>query len=195
MKKHLMYAFALAASLATGAAHAISVVYLDFTPTGMSVSGSGVEGIYSTTGSTVLPVEWSTSYATGYSLKDANTILNPDLTNLNDQVSTTTFLNELLKALGETSVATGVKTDGNFASIIVSTEYFSIKQGDAGGGQGQYTAYFRLTGSEPVTVNITGGTSHWTSYGDPVPLPGAVWLFGSALVGLVALNRRRRLAA
>lgn len=29
----------------------------------------------------------------------------------------------------------------------------------------------------------------------PVPLPGAVWLFGSALVGLVALNRRRKLSA
>lgn len=26
----------------------------------------------------------------------------------------------------------------------------------------------------------------------PVPLPGAVWLFGSALVGLVTLNRRRK---
>lgn len=29
----------------------------------------------------------------------------------------------------------------------------------------------------------------------PNPLPGAVWLFGSALVGLVALNRRRKMAA
>lgn len=45
-------------------------------------------------------------------------------------------------------------------------------------------------GSEPGgQPNCSAGTSHVSAY---VPLPGAVWLLGSALVGLVAIGRRRR---
>ena len=39
--------------------------------------------------------------------------------------------------------------------------------------------------------------SHWDINVDlkPVPLPAAVWLFGSAIVGLVGIGRRRKMAA
>jgi len=39
--------------------------------------------------------------------------------------------------------------------------------------------------------------AHWDINLDltPVPLPAAVWLFGSAIVGLVGIGRRRKLAA
>ena len=77
-------------------------------------------------------------------------------------------------------------------------EYFSIKIGN------QTTFYKNLSGGSLTFTFLkqgkTGGWSpqgysHLTEYGNEVPLPGAVWLFGSALVGLVAMNRRRRLAA
>ena len=38
-------------------------------------------------------------------------------------------------------------------------------------------------GGTPVALSIRGGTA--------VPLPAAVWLFGSALVGLLGLGRRK----
>ena len=34
----------------------------------------------------------------------------------------------------------------------------------------------------------------WTEVTNPVPVPAAVWLFGSALVGLVSLRRRQQIA-
>jgi hypothetical protein len=40
------------------------------------------------------------------------------------------------------------------------------------------------------TCNYTAGTSHLSAYG-VVPIPAAVWLFGSALVGMVGVGYRR----
>jgi hypothetical protein len=40
------------------------------------------------------------------------------------------------------------------------------------------------------TCNYTAGTSHLSAYG-VVPIPAAVWLFGSALVGMVGIGYRR----
>ena len=71
-------------------------------------------------------------------------------------------------------------------------EYFSIKIG-------QQTTFYKNMTTGTLDLRFLKGTasqafSHLTEYGDPVPLPGAVWLFGSAMVGLVALNRRRKMA-
>ena len=41
------------------------------------------------------------------------------------------------------------------------------------------------------SVNCNAATSHITAYG-VVPVPAAVWLFGSGLLGLVGIARRRR---
>jgi hypothetical protein len=49
-------------------------------------------------------------------------------------------------------------------------------------------------------TGITDGGSRNIGWGidntntSPVPLPAAVWLFGSALFGLVAIGRRKKLA-
>jgi hypothetical protein len=39
----------------------------------------------------------------------------------------------------------------------------------------------------------SGGINELSVYGSPVPIPGAAWLFGSALVGLVCFSRRKSL--
>ncbi len=66
-------------------------------------------------------------------------------------------------------------------------------------------AYNLASGSDPVftTIASLGGTfgttgfmnnTVWAVWTPTVPVPAAVWMFGSALVGLVGLGRRKRLA-
>ena len=107
-------------------------------------------------------------------------------------------LNAILGGAGFSPVTSVYKPPAaeNTSTWSTNKEYFSIKIG-------QQTTFYKnmTTGTLDLAFLRTDGGersvnwSHLTEYGDPVPLPGAVWLFGSALVGLVALNRRRRLAA
>jgi len=39
-------------------------------------------------------------------------------------------------------------------------------------------------------TSMGGGLNELQAYGQPVPIPGAVWLLGSGLIGLVGLRRR-----
>jgi len=57
-----------------------------------------------------------------------------------------------------------------------------------GGGTGNALAY------NLGTASFSGGTLSFTGNGNTVPLPAAVWLFGSGLVGLAGISRRRRSA-
>jgi len=43
------------------------------------------------------------------------------------------------------------------------------------------------------SINCSAGTSHVSAYG-VVPVPAAVWLFGSGLLGLVGIARRKKAA-
>lgn len=106
-----------------------------------------------------------------------------------DEATELAFLNTLLGGGGVTS-AYKPGTVGPTAST--NKEYFSIKIG-------QQTTFYKNMTTGTLDLRFLKGTasqafSHLTEYGDPVPLPGAVWLFGSAMVGLVALNRRRKMA-
>lgn len=82
--------------------------------------------------------------------------------------------------------------------------FYSVKQGNAftvnwfdGVGDGKVDAS-TLLNLNGVSIEF-GPVSHLTLLnGAPtaeIPLPGALWLFGSALLGLVALGRRRGLMA
>ena len=54
-----------------------------------------------------------------------------------------------------------------------------------------YPFLLRADGQRTVTyINPDG----WSNYAAPVPVPAAVWLFGSGLLGLVSFARRRRKA-
>ena len=55
-----------------------------------------------------------------------------------------------------------------------------------GGGTGTYIMASHLQNLSP------GGTSAWVGTVAAVPLPGAVWLFGSGLAGLIGFARTKR---
>lgn len=58
---------------------------------------------------------------------------------------------------------------------------YTVFIGDLGNNGGQYKAFFG-TEVTPLTTVIT----------NPVPLPAAFWLFGSAVLGFLGLGRKRR---
>jgi hypothetical protein len=106
-------------------------------------------------------------------------------------LSELTFLNSLL-GLGGTDLITGT-TDiaGSGNSFETSFQYFAIKQSS-------YIMYFENLTGESLRVMFDNEFSHVTGFGQQltppseVPLPAAVWLFGSALLGLGAIGRRKK---
>lgn len=98
-----------------------------------------------------------------------------------------------------------VGTDGT-QTDTGSTNFFSFSSNASfiafaiGGGQLDGKHFF-LSLLSPGTINIEfdkygqtgGGLSHYTEFGaSPVPVPSAVWLFGTALIGFVGISRRTR---
>ncbi len=104
-------------------------------------------------------------------------------------------LNELLALFdpARTPVANVNKIDVAGNGFSTSLQYFSIKQAND-------LFYFENTSGGTVTVALQGLTenySHWTEYGpavSQVPVPAAIWLFGTALVGFIGVSRRRVVA-
>lgn len=74
-----------------------------------------------------------------------------------------------LTYLNGAGAATGLTSISLVFSHLAAGNYTLILGGNAGGGHGAYSVAF---------------------FAAPVPLPGAVWLFGSVLVGLVGVGRR-----
>ena len=101
-------------------------------------------------------------------------------------------LNALLAALDPARPAvTGVnKTDVAGSGFTTSLQYFSIKQKD-------HLWFFENTSGGSLTVALGSESedySHWTEYGPAsvVPVPAAVWLFGTALLGFIGISRRTK---
>ena len=65
---------------------------------------------------------------------------------------------------------------------------------------GQHELFFKfLAGIDNFSISVDGkaaGLSNFRAYGvpvpNPVPVPAAVWLFGSALVGLIGVKRNKK---
>ena len=177
INKTFTYGLALAASLLAGAAQASVITLLD-NNLGATVSAtcSTEPCLLGITGPTT-NTAYSTTQATRY----------PQQGNPTAELA---FLNDLLgPGINEGPVTYVEKDVGAASTWTIDRTYFSVKQST-------YLWYMKNNSGVPLTITWSPGQfSHLTEYGDPIPLPGAVWLFGSALVGLVALNRRRRLAA
>lgn len=57
------------------------------------------------------------------------------------------------------------------------------------------TPSFGIFSVSPISLDgITPTPSNWVTGPSPVPLPAAVWLFGSGLLGLAAIARRKKAA-
>jgi len=99
------------------------------------------------------------------------------------------YLNSLLGLSGtdEITGTTGIAGSGD--SFEANFQYFAIKQAT-------YIMYFENLTGEALHVMFDNDFSHVTGFGQPlppaeVPLPAAMWLFGTALLGLGAIARRK----
>lgn len=109
------------------------------------------------------------------------------------------LLNSLLGLTGTNQITGSQKFDGAGVGFTTAYEYFGIKKGG-------WIAYFKNTAGGPVAVtfnnadgtsidNDDDGYSHYSGFGAVVPIPAAVWLFGSALVGMAGIGYRRQAKA
>ena len=103
-----------------------------------------------------------------------------------------------LNVLAGTGFSTGVQTDaGGVNSLTFSTvaAWLSLKVG-AG-------TFFLQNTAGPVTLFITflqaggpagagGGFSHYTEFGNAIPIPGALWLMGAGIAGLGFARRKKK---
>lgn len=80
---------------------------------------------------------------------------------------------------GETVIYTITSSDAITAS---SFNFLSAE----GGGEGTYLAASKFNATGP-----SQGDSAWVG-ASPIPVPAAVWLFGSGLIGLVCMARRKK---
>lgn len=103
-----------------------------------------------------------------------------------------------LNVLAGTNFTTGVQTDaGGVNTLTFNTvaSWISLKIGNS--------TFFLQNTSSPVTLVITylkaagqagagAGFSHYTEFGNPVPIPGAPWLMGAGIAGLGFANRKKK---
>jgi hypothetical protein len=94
----------------------------------------------------------------------------------------------------------GAKTDAGGIDTLSFTSTAGYIAFAIGGGQLDGKHFFLGLGS-PGLVNLVynkngqtgGGFSHYTEFGvSPVPVPAAIWLFGTALIGFIGISRRTK---
>jgi len=93
----------------------------------------------------------------------------------------------------------GIKWDGNQSGSLTTVTLLTYRTpvwGDVFLKDGQVDAWNSGYALEDPTTAVTG---NWTSYGwlgvpdtTVIPIPGAVWLLGSGLLGLVAVRRKMK---
>jgi len=73
-----------------------------------------------------------------------------------------------------------------------------VQNGLIGGSFAAFIGIQRSVGDIASAMIVPGATNDWYSIDNlqyvvaPVPIPAAAWLFGSALVGLIGVTRRRK---
>ena len=90
-----------------------------------------------------------------------------------------------------------VATIFSFNAINYSTISANLNTGLSAPLPGSYSISMQFIGSYSTpTSNVPGGLSAFNTTGtgtfNAVPVPPAVWLFGTGLLGLVAVARRRK---
>ena len=91
---------------------------------------------------------------------------------------------------GDVFSITGPNTNNLFDTLSGSTASLSFTSSLMLLQNQVYTFTYDLTANNPTGTGVTGFSAFDLSP-SPVPVPAAVWLFGSALLGLVGLGRRK----
>lgn len=115
-----------------------------------------------------------------------NNLLADDYDKLGSPSQELDLLNQLLIRIPEPTVLTVTSHDGDGDGFSTNRQYFSIKKA-------QDIWYFKNDSGGSVSVSLNGEDySHWAEYGAEVPIPAAAWLFGSGLIGLAGIARKRK---
>jgi len=117
---------------------------------------------------------WSTTMASGYQ-------------NNGNPASELAILNTLLGNTGNDLIVGTTDIIGAGSSFSADYQYFAIKQSN-------YVMFFENLSGAALDVDFVNEFSHVTGFGGPlsaVPLPAAAWLFGSALLALAGVKRRK----
>ena len=115
-----------------------------------------------------------------------------------------TYLTNVNASLSAANSATFTGADAGFFSSAYDT-WFNNSPMNAAGSMGDSLAFYHasnsgsttglVTKNSPIDVSTYAGTWTLAANGDlsysAVPVPAAVWLLGSALVGMVGVARRR----
>lgn len=212
MNKKILVRNALSAATLL-AAVMVSPAQASYVCTGASVSASGnpfFDGDL-TDGTSVCGVA-ELEAALGFTI-DTSLILGSKTNSVNDPI---TSWSQDEFGLGTLTVTTYTDTTGTWSLTGGSvTPLFFVDKYDSGydlytymgpgtdpfsdswdgSNRGTVGATCKTTGGGPPTgdVNCDATTSHISVYGGGVvPIPAAVWLFGSGLLGLIGIARRKR---
>ena len=118
-------------------------------------------------------------------------------TTISTKGGTVTGLGDVVNAIGDTFVL-GTVVEGTYGVYGLTSDTGSAKSGGAGFNyMGGHHSTQKLT-TTLATSNLTfvGATStsdpvgHYLVQTSVVPVPGAVWLFGSGLIGLIGIAKR-----
>jgi len=91
----------------------------------------------------------------------------------------------------------GLPTTANAAGIVGGTGvgFYTLTQTQAGPGNGTKVQFANASGNGIWAVDASGDVTYTIPGASAVPLPAAIWLLGSGLVGLAGVGRRRLKAA
>ncbi len=93
----------------------------------------------------------------------------------------TVFETSRYTSYAETNIATALKEGNTEMLAYFVTDYFD--NGNQWSLNGQYSTLVKFSNG------VGGGTAQATA--SPVPIPGAAWLLGQGLVGLILIRRRK----
>jgi hypothetical protein len=82
--------------------------------------------------------------------------------------------------------------------VLTSFQFYSSFSGTLTGMHDQILAIPSASAIPPPGINFfpgyqagTANTGTWISSASPVPVPATIWLFGSALIGILGLKGRK----